>query len=568
MGWDTTEMLHNAGRLHDIAAILIRYGFGDLVRRLGMANALERAGRALHWQAPEELARLEPPARVRRAMEELGPTFVKLGQILATRVDLFDSAWIDEFSKLQDSSPTVPFEALRGQLAEDLGDAPENVFDELETSALASGSLAQVYKARLKDGTPVVIKVRRPGIRPVIEADLRLLARLAEMVQSRAPELHRYRLKEVVRQFRRSLHRELDFAAECRNAQRVAANFTDHPEILVPRVHWQWSGERLNVQDRVVGIAGRNLAALDNIGLDRKLLAQRGADAVLKMMLEDGFFHADPHPGNVFYLPGNRIALIDFGMVGRLSEERRFQVAMLMKGLSDHDAAAAAEVLLQWGGDESQADPAQLQSRIDDFIDQFHGVPLGELDLNAALSDAMTILREQRLFLPADLALMIKAFITLEGLGRSLDPGFDMATAATPFLAKVVAAHYAPASLAGRGRRSAARLMRLLGDLPRDVEQLMRLARRGSFKVDVSIASLEHFGEQIDRAVSRLTVGIVVAALIIGSSIVVTREGEFLPGWPSLGLLAFIGAVIGGVWLLGSVWRSGRSRPARRDGPR
>ena len=558
-------MLHNVGRLNDIAVVLIRYGFGDLVRRIGMAGALERAGRALHWQAPDELARLQPPARVRRALEELGPSFVKLGQILATRIDLFEPAWIAEFSKLQDASPTVPFSALRAQLVEDLGDEPENVFDELATEPLASGSLAQVYTARLRDGTPVVLKVRRPGIVPVVEADLRLLAWLADLVESRLPELHRYRLREVVRQFRRSLTRELDFAAECRNAERIAKNFAGHPDIIVPKVHWQWTNERLNVQQRMTGIAGRNLAALDEAGLDRKLLARRGASAVLKMMLEDGFFHADPHPGNVFYLPGNRISMIDFGMVGRLSEERRFQVAMLMKGLAGQDSTTATQVLLEWAGSAAEADAAQLQARLDEYIDQFHGIPLGELDFAALLTEAMAILREQQLPLPPDLALLIKAFVTLEGLGRSLDPDFEMAAAASPFLARIAAEHYAPAALARRGRHNLLRLANVLGALPRDLEHFLRVARRGKLKVDVNVSALDRFGEQLDRAASRLTVGIVVAALIIGSSIVVARQGDFLPGWPPLGLLAFVGAVVGGLWLLGSILRSGRRRRERSD---
>lgn len=560
-------MLHDVGRLHSIAAILIRYGFGDAVRRIGMARVLERTGEVLNWQAPAELAHLEPPARVRRAMEELGPTFVKLGQVLATRVDLFDPVWIHEFSKLQDASPTVDFEQLRPQLLEDLGDQPENVFRELQTKALASGSLAQVYTAKLKDGTPVVLKVRRPGIDSVIEADLRLLVRLADLAQARAPELRRYRLNEVADQFARSLRRELDFAAECRNAERVAANFADQPEIMIPRVHWPWTGERINVQDRVVGIAGSNLAAVDEIGLDRKQLAQTGAAAVLKMMLEDGFFHADPHPGNVFYLPGNRIALIDWGMVGRLTEERRFQVAMLMRGLASTEASAVADVLLQWAGVDSEADSAQLLARVGDFIDTFHGVPLGDLDFSALLSDSLAILREQQLALPPDLALLIKAFITLEGLGRSLDPDFDMAAAATPFLERIVQRHYSPSAIARRSKRNTVRMINLLGDLPRDLEQLLRAARRGKLKVDISAAPLDRFGAQIDRAVSRLTIGIVVAALIVGSSIVVTREGDFGPNWPPLGLLAFIGAVIGGIWLLGSIWRSGRRRSKTDEEP-
>ncbi len=562
MGRESSELRHELGRLQEIAAILIRHGFGDMVRRMGLAGLLEEAGRVLHWGAPEELARLEPPARVRRALEELGPAFVKLGQVLATRVDLFEPAWIAEFSKLQDASPTVPFEDLRSQLAEDLGADPQAVFTGLDTEPIASGSLAQVYAARLPgDGTEVVLKVRRPGIVPIVEADLRLLARLADLVQSRIPELRRYQLVEVVRQFRHSMRRELDFAAECRNAERVAASFAGRDGIVVPRVHWQWSGERLNVQDRVSGIAGRNLVALEAAGLDRRALARRGADAVLKMMLEDGFFHADPHPGNVFYLPGNRIALIDFGMMGRLSEQRRFQVAMLLKGLTEQEADAVTEVLLDWG--DAEAVPAHLQERVEEFIDRYHGVPLGELDFSEMLGGAMAILREQRLALPPDLALLIKAFITLEGLGRSLDPDFEMTSAAAPYLRRVVADHYAPERLARRGTREASRLIRLIGGLPRDLERLARLARHGRLKVDVDVVPLDRFGEKVDRAASRLTVGIVVAALIIGSSIVMTREGEYLSGWPSLGFLAFIGAVVGGVWLLGSIWRSGRDR--KRD---
>src|SRR5690606_20756170 len=265
-------------------------------------------------------------------------------------------------------------------------------------------------RARLAtDGRHVVLKVRRPGIRPTVEADLRLLTRLAEIVDAEMPDLRRYRLREVARQFTVSLRRELDFAAECRNAERVAANLAAHPEIVVPRVHWQWTGERLNAQDFVDGIPGKDLAAVDAAGLDRKLLARRGAGAVLKMILEDGFFHADPHPGNVFYLPGNRIAFIDFGMVGRLTETRRFEVGALLHGLATSDEEMVAKVLLDWrdGKEPSDADPARLRAEIGAFVDQYHGVPLGQLDLAALLSDLMRILRDHGLALPPDLALLV-----------------------------------------------------------------------------------------------------------------------------------------------------------------
>lgn len=559
MLWEALSAARDLGRVHDIAAVLIRYGFGDLVQRIGMARALERAGKVLGWRTPEELARLAPPARVRRALEDLGPTFIKLGQILATRVDLFRPEWIAEFGKLQDAAPAVPFPDLRRQLTEDLGDDPEAIFAGLETQPLAAASLAQVHRARLTDGTAVILKVRRPGIRPTVEADLRLLKFLAEIVEAEAPDLRRYRPREVVHQFTLTLRRELDFSSECRNAERIRHNFAAHSEIVVPRVHWQWSGERLNVQDYIYGIPGRDLPEVDAGGLDRKLLARRGANAVLKMMLEDGFFHADPHPGNVFYLPDNRIAFIDFGMVGRLSERRRYQVALLLQRLVTRDSASVAEVLLDWGN--GTVDDEQLMTRIEGFLDQYHGVPLKQLDLGGMLSELLAILRDFGLALPADLALLIKAFITLEGMGRQLDPDFNMAKEATPFLQRVLLAHYSPDAVLERGRHTLANTLHLLAELPQDLSQLLRAARHGKLQMQIDVIPLKHFGDQIDRATSRLTIGIVTASLIIGSSIALTvGGGPRISGLPPFGLFGFIGAVMGGIWVLASIWRSGRKK--------
>ncbi len=554
MLWEALGAARDLGRVHQIAAVLVRYGFGGLVQRIGMASALERAGKALHWREPEDLARLEPPARVRRVLEELGPTFVKLGQILATRGDLFPPEWIVEFGKLQDAAPALPFEALREQLVEDLGEAPEAVFAELDPLPLAAASLAQVHRARLADGTAVVLKVRRPGIRPVIEADLRLLDRLAEIIEKEMPELARYRPREVIRQFAHSLRRELDFSAEGRNAERIAVLFADTPEIVVPRIHWQWTGERLNVQDFIEGIPGRQAAALPD-GFDRRLLARRGAHAVLRMMLEAGFFHADPHQGNVFYLPGNRIAFIDFGMVGRLPEARRFEVATLMHGLVDQDARKVADVLLDWSAD-SNGDAEALRSEIEAFVDDYHGVALKKLDLGALLADVVAILREHGLALPPDLALMIKAFITLEGMGRQLDPDFDIAGEAAPFLREVLLAHLAPRAIARRGWEALLGGVQMLAGLPQDIGRLLRAVRRGKLNLEVEVPALKSFGDQLDRAASRLTMAIVTAALIVGSSIVMTvdRGG----GVATLGLLGFVGAVLCGLWVLLSVWRGGR----------
>lgn len=559
---ETLGAARDMGRLNDIAGVLIRHGFGDSVRRLGLTDRLERAGHALKWEHAADLARIEPPVQVRLALEELGPAFVKLGQILAGRADLFGPEWIAEFEKLHNHVLAVPFELLRPQLREDLGGEPEEVFARFDTEPLAAASIAQVHRAQLKDGTEVVVKIRRPGITAVIEADLRLLARLAALVEAEMPALKPYHPQQLVRELVKSLRRELNLAGECRHAERIAANMAPLPWIVIPRVHWAHTGERVNVQDFVGGIPGDRLDQLTpEAGFDRTLLAQRGARAVLKMIVEDGFFHADPHPGNVFYLPGNGIAFIDFGMVGRLSERRREELLQLLLGLVERQAQAVADVLMDWTGDSHGTNLGQLETEIEAFVDQYHGTPLAELSLGQMLADVTTLLREHHLGLPPDLALLIKAFISLEGMGRGLDPGFHMATEAAPMLRQVLRARYQPEVLAGRAWKTLRRALSMAEQLPHDVSRLLRNARRGHLSVGIELAHLKRVGDQVDRAANRLAMALIIAALIIGASIVMTvKGGPTLMGLPLFGFLGFTGAALGGLWLVRAIWRSSRGR--------
>ena len=466
------------GRLQEIGAVLLRYGFGDFARRLGIR---------LPWRPAETAPAMAAPARVRHALQDLGPTFVKLGQILATRVDLFAPEWIAEFEKLQDQAPAAPWPEVRVQLVEDLGAPPEEVFAVFNPVPIAAGSVAQVHRAQLADGSAVAVKVRRPGIRAVVEADLRLLARLTGVLEGHVEELARFHAREVVRQFTRTMRAELDLAAECRNAERVAQSFRDDPAIVVPRVYWEWSGERVNVQQFIDGTPSRDPAALAAAGFDRRVLAHRGAQAMLRMVLEDGFFHADPHPGNVFYLPGNRVAFIDFGMAGHLSERRRDELVRLLAGLVGGGADSVVDVLLDWA-DAGRIDAAKLAVDIDAFIDRYHGVALQDLRMGAMLAD-------------------------------------------------------------------------LLGELPQDLRELMRSAKSGRLQMHVDLTSLQSFGRQVDTSANRLAIGIVTAALIVGSAIVMTIEGgPMLLGLPLFGLLGFAGALVGGAWLFVSILRSGGGR--------
>lgn len=553
--WEALSTVRDLGRIQEIATVLVRYGFGDVAARIGMTGALEKAGRLLRMEHAAEYLTMPTAERLRRALQELGPTFIKLGQVLATRVDLLPPDVLHELGQLQNNVPALDFEQVRPQVREDLGAEPEQVFARIQTRALAAASLAQAHRAWLADGTAVVLKIRRPGIRDVVEADLRLLARLAEIVEARAPDLRRYRPGDVVRQFTTSLRNELDFAAECHNAERIAANFAGHPEMVVPQVYWQWTSERLNVQGFIEGIPGADMAGVDAAGLDRRVLARTGANIVLKMVLEDGLFHADPHPGNLFYLPDGRIAVIDFGMVGHVSAQRRGQIARLLYGLVAQQPEDVADILMDWAG-EADVDEARLQADIDEMIDQYRGVPLKDLRMGQMLLGVSALLREHALVLPGDLALMVKAFLTLEGLGRLLDPGFDMAGEARPFLERAMLERFAPRRLIRRGQRALAGSLDLLEDLPRELRRILRRYGRGQIKFEVT--SLRPFGNQFAHAVNRLTTGIITAALIVGSSIVIDSGGVASRFRTFLGLAGFIGAGLCGIVLLVWILRSGR----------
>lgn len=555
---ETIHAMRDISRLHEITSIFIRYGWGDVARRLGIVSMLERAGRMLHRHETDNIMHLEPAVRVRRALEELGPAFVKLGQVLATRVDIFPPCWIAEFEKLQSDVPPVPFDELLPELVNALGASPLGIFQDIQPVPIAAASIAQVHAARLKDGSEVVLKIRRPGIRQKIEADLRILAHIANLLESEIPEMRRYRPTQIAAEFTRSLRRELDLALEARNIERFAGNFTTDETVIIPKVYWEWTSEVMNVQQRIVGIQGNDLAALDAAGLDRKLLAKRGADAVLKMILIDGYFHADPHPGNVFYLPDNRLALLDFGMVGRLTHERRNQIVDLLAALEQRNEEGMLNVLREWTGDAS-VDDAKLAGDVGDLVVNYENVQLKDIRLSVLVQEITMIMREHSMVLPSDLTLLFKAFITLEGFGRQLDPAFHLVTHLAPFVERVIRERYTPAAMWQRGRRNVSELFGLITDLPRDLGRLVREARRGRFRIDLDLKRLDHFGQQLDRSANRITLGILTASLVIGSSIVMTVQGgPTLFGLPLFGLVGFLVAFFNSVWLIVSIWRSNR----------
>jgi ubiquinone biosynthesis protein len=548
-------------RLREISSVFVRHGLGDLVRRAGIATLLEHAGHVLQWGEASEIAPLEPQQRARLAFEQLGPTFVKLGQLLSTREDLLPPTWTTELAQLHSHVPPVPFDDLLPQIEQALGRSPFEVFGNLEREPYAAGSIAQVHRAKLASGTPVILKIRRPGIEAKIDADLRIIEHLAHLVEHEIPEVRRYRPVQIVGQLRGSLERELDLAVEARNTERFARNFADDLDILVPRVYWEWTSSAMNVQEHIEGIRGNDLVAIDNAGLDRKALAARGADAVLKMILVDGFFHADPHPGNVMYLPGNRIALIDFGMVGRLSPVRRRQIVDLLAGLARHDEETMLEVLLDWRGDDF-VDEARLATDLGEFAFDYADMQLKDLKIGVLLRRVSAILREHSIVLPVDLTLMFKALISLEGLGRHYDPEFRLIERAKPFLDSAMRERYQPAEAARRAQETLSDFFGLVTSMPRDLARLVKDARHGRLRVDLDLKRLDSFGHRLHSAINRATIGIMTASLVVGSSIVMTvAEGPTLFGVPLLtffGLLGYLIAFVNSLWIILSIWRSGR----------
>ena len=455
-----------------------------------------------------------------------------------------------------------PSTQLLPELTRTLGRSPFEVFKELNTIPQGSASIAQVHRARLQDGTPVVLKIRRPGIRTKVEADLRLLGHLAQLIDSEMPDARRYQPIEIAAQFARSLERELDFTIEANNIERFAHEFRRrslhrHSEDFLGsgRASRCWSS---STSTAFPGSIWRRSKAA---GLDKRVLAARGAEAILRMILIDGFFHADPHPGNVFYLPGNRIVLIDFGMVGRLAPRRRREVIDLLAGLARMEEEPMLDVLLDWAED-AFVEEAKLAADVNELAFEFEGVALADIRIGTLIRRFAAIVRDHSIVLPADLTLMFKALVTMEGLGRQYDPNFYVVEHLDADAARLASRALSTRTDHARGRSAINDFVGVLESVPRDFGRLLREARRGRTRVDLDLKRLDSFGHQLEQTIDRATMGIMTASLVIGSAIVMTvpvgRRCSECPRCSCLGLLGYIVAFMNSVWILYGIWRSGK----------
>jgi ubiquinone biosynthesis protein len=495
-------------RLLVIAGVLIGFGFNKVLDRLGLQAVARMAARNASFP---NVARLSPPERARRAIEALGPTFIKLGQILASRSDLLGPEWTDELGRLHSQVSPVPWEKVRPQLEEDLGGPPDLIFAEFDHTPIASASIAQVYWARLKTGEEVIVKVLRPGIRKVIEADLRLMSNGARIVEREWAEIARYKPQEQMRHLAAGINGELDLINEARNCEMLAAMFADREDIVFPKIHWEHTTERVLVQEFLHGIPLTDHARLDAGHYDKPLLAQKGTDAFLQMALIEGMFHADPHPGNLLALAGNRIGFIDFGMIGRLSQKRRDQLLMMIGAMLGQNADGLMAVLIDWSGN-SAPDLAKLDGAAHGFVQRHSGV---NLNLAQVLTDFMTMARENDLSMPTDLAILFKSLVSADGVMRQLDPEFDLFTAAGPTVQQNMKARFSLEGLKKKVAGMGAGLFSTLSDLPALVHLMLVRLKQGKMTVEIEIKGMDQLIHGIEVAATRLAIALVVAAFTL-----------------------------------------------------
>ncbi|MET0240272.1 MAG: AarF/UbiB family protein [Sphingobium sp.] len=491
-------------RLNEILQIASRFGLGILLDRLGLGRT-DGDGDGDKGEDRPDL-----PRRTRLALEELGPTFVKLGQILGTRSDILPPEWIAELEKLHSKAPTLAFQTLRPAVEEALGQPPEEAFATFDAQPIAAASMAQVHRATLLDGRPVVLKIRRPGIRPRMEADLRLIAQLAAVVERASAEARRFAPVAMVRQLAEAVLEELDFTSEGRNGDRLRADFAGEPRVIVPEVHWAWTTETLLVMDYVDGIAPRNGSALLAAGIDPRAIAALGADMVLDMVLINGRFHGDPHPGNLLCLPGNHIALLDLGLIGHVSPRRREEFIGFVQALTGKDPAQLADVLATWSAG-SGVPRARITSAAERLITRHGG---GQLRLSAMVSDFFQLMRADGMTMPPDLLLIFKALVTIDGVLTAIQPDFDLSEAMQRSSLRLVEARLSPAHWAPIVQAIGWEFAKIGNDAPR----LIRAAIRRLEDEPAEVASRQGSGS----AGRWICASILIGSLMIAGSILMS----------------------------------------------
>lgn len=548
----------NLKRYRQIVGILIKYGFAEVVDRMNLKAYLQ-IGRRIFKKSPASVTRLSAAERIRLALEELGPTFIKLGQLLSTRSFLIPADLVNELTKLQDEVRPLPFEKLQTYLEKEFEESIETKFAEFQKQAIASASIAQAHRARTQDGQEVVIKIQRPDVAKIIATDLAILADLAKLMDRYIPESKQFDPQGIVRELSQNAKRELDFINEGRNIEIFAKNFSDFDHVYVPKVYWEYTTEKVITTEFIEGIKISEIDELEAAGCDLKFISEIGGKFILKQIFDDGFFHADPHPGNLFVKNGDTIVPVDFGMMGRLDDAMMEEISDLLIGTMQKDADLIIRVLINLGSLEEDRDLRTLRSDIAYFIDRYYGVPLSRINMKTILTDVFEIMSKHEMRTPSNLLLLMKTIGTYEDLARKLNPEFEIFSLAKPYVRRLMLRRLNVNKMVYDGVKTLRDLYDLLKVAPREFELLLRKIKRGRFAIELQDRGLQNLMLEIDRSSNRIAFSLIIAALIVGSSLILSlKAGPFFWGYPLFGLIGYLFAGILGVWLVIAILRSGR----------
>lgn len=552
--------IRHINRYREVASVFARHGFGLILKEMGLINLLSLSKRLFRLE--EEVDPQTMGERLRKALEELGPTYVKLGQIASTRPDILPDFLIVELEKLQDQVPPFSFEEVSKIIQEELGALPEALFKEFTEKPLAAASIGQVHYAVLKSGEEVAVKVQRPGIAQTIETDLEILTDLASLAERRIDWVAHYHIREMVDEFARSLRSELDYSIEGRNAEKIGKQFAGDPTICIPKIHWEYSNKKVLTLEYMRGVKLSLLENLDHLGYDRKVLAENLIRAMFKQILIEGFFHGDPHPGNIFVLPGQVISMIDFGMVGRLTPDMKDQFASLVIGMMHQKTDDMIDAVYAMGIVPEDINGKALFRDVDLLREKYIDVPLSQVHLGEAVNDLFHVAFRHRILIPADLVLLGKSLLSLEGIVERLDPDISIIDIAEPFGRQLLKERYQPKRLAEKAWHNLNDYAELLIELPRQVKELLHTVQRGRFRIEITIPELENFLRRLDRISNQisfslilLSFSIIMCGLIIASAL--GRQPLIFWHIPAIEAGFVIAAVMFFLLIL-SIFRTGR----------
>jgi len=535
--------------------VLARHGLGFFISVAGLERFVPFQ-RIFNRGYEQPLSR---PEHVRRALEELGPTFIKLGQIVSTRADLLPAAYQVELAKLQDAAPALKTGVVTSVIESEFGRPVDAVFGSFDPVPLAAASIGQVHAASLRDGTPVVVKVQRPGVIDQIEQDLQILRNLAANASRRWPVAEEYDVIGLVHEFAHTLRAETDYIQEGRNAERFAANFAGDESVYFPRVFWEETTNRVLTLERIDGIKVDDLAALDAAGLDRSRVAANGARMVLKMVFRDRFFHADPHAGNFFIQPGERIGVVDFGMVGTVGPRIQEQLVWTLLAFTSEDPDRQVDALYELGVAGRHIDRAALKRDVEHLRARYYGRPVGEIAVRPVVNDVLGVVRRHRLHLPAGYALLLKTVLMHENLVTRLDPGFEFTAVLVPYARGMMVRHFSPLGWGRAVGQAGIDLARLGVELPQQVRRLLSSLERGDTEIAIRPSGFDPLLRRLERIANRIVLGIVAAAFVVALAVLVSAyhvRSDPLTG--AILIVGFVLASVLGIYVAWSILRSGR----------